>query len=124
MPQISDITTGKQSVAAAGAVTGSLDTSAITGDFTVRLRVSALASGKRMIIALQDTANATPFSDAINQDVRQFVGEIVPSAPVEVSIQSYQLPLLRYGAANTKLRFNVLSVDGSPAGEVHGWLER
>lgn len=124
MAILADITTGAQAVTAAGAVTGSLDTSGLTGDYTIKLRISALAAGKRAVVAVQDTANATAFSEAITVAVKQAVGSITADNELNFSWRSYELPLARYGAANTKLRINVLAVDGSPGLTLHAWLER
>lgn len=124
MAEIKDITTGKQTVSSAGAVTGTLDTSAMSGDFTIKVRVPKLAAGKKVIIALEDTAHATPFSDAIQQAIWQAAGPIVPEAEKVFSIKSHDLPKVRFGATNTKLRFNVTAADASPAMEIHGWLEQ
>lgn len=124
MAEIKDITTGKQTVSGAGAVTGSLDTSGMSGDFTIKVRVPKLGAGKKAIFAIEDTANATPFSDAIQQVVWQAIGPIVPEAEKVWSIKSHELPNIRFGASNTKLRLNVTTVDSSPAMEVHAWLEQ
>lgn len=121
---LQDITTGLQSVSAAGAVTGSLDTSGNTGDYTIWLRVAGLDAGKRAIIAIEDTANASAFSDARQVAVQQVIGAVTPDTEVKFSWRAYQLPMLRYGSANTKLRANVLAVDGSPNLKVHAYLEK
>lgn len=124
MPTLADITTGAQAVTTTGAVTGSLDTSALTGDYTIKIRVSALGSGKRAVIALEDTAHATPFSEAIQVAVKQVVGTVTSDNELNFSWRSYELPLARYGATNTKFRINVLACDATPGLTVHAWLER
>ncbi len=124
MPLINPITTGAQSPTTAGAITGVLDTSGLTGDFTIKLRVTALGAGKKATIALEDTANATAFSDALQQWVQQVKGPYSANTEKVFSIRAYELPNMRFGAANTKLRFNLTAVDASPGLTVQGWLEQ
>ena len=116
-----DITTGEQSVTTAGAITGSLDTSALIAAYLVRVKLE-LDMGVA-IVALEDTANATPFSDA----VQVAIFNVKAPTPAEGNIQSvreYQIPATRFGAANTKLRFNVLAIYGGGTLTAHGWLEQ
>ncbi len=124
MATISNITTGEQSVSATGAVTGSLDTSALSGAYTIKVRVRGLATGKKILIAVEDTANATPFSDKVQVAVAHFVG-VIPTDGNYREWTSYDIPSTRFGATNTALRLNVLAIDGS-AGTVNvqGWLEQ
>lgn len=119
---VTDITTGVQSISATGAVTGTLDTSALTGDFTVNIQVSGLTAGKTAIISLEDTANASAFSDAIAQWVEQFSGGIGTGNDVVLSRRKYQIPGCRFGVTNSKLRLNVLSITSTPGLKVHAWL--
>jgi hypothetical protein len=117
------ITTGEQSVTTTGAITGSLDTSALTGDYTVSLRVRGMtASTQNVQIALEDTANASAFSDSTQPWVASFTGASTTEGAV-MSVRSYQIPSARFGATNTKFRFNVQAVNGSPTLLVQGWLE-
>lgn len=120
-----DITTGEQAVAAAGAVTGSLDTSALpaTALKTVKLIVRGLAAGKRAVFAIEDTASATPFNDAIQVGVAQFQGSQPPEG-VAKEWQAFDIPLVRFGAANNKLRLNCLAIDATPGTVLaHAWIE-
>ncbi len=62
---ISDITAGIQTVTASGPVTGTLDTSSLTGDFTVCVDVVSLTLASKAVICIEDTASpGAPFSDA------------------------------------------------------------
>ncbi len=120
-----DITTGEQTVAAAGAVTGSLDTSAlVAADLkTVKLTVRGLAAGKRAVFAIEDTANATPYSDKIQVAVAHFQGA-QPTEGVSKEWQTYDIPLTRFGVANSALRLNCLAIDGTPGTvKAHAWIE-
>jgi hypothetical protein len=124
MALINPIITGAQSPTTAGAITGSLDTSAMTGDFTIKVRVSALSSGKKATLALEDTAHGTPFSEAIQQWVQQLKGPYTKATDKVFSIHSRELPNIRFGATNTKLRFNLTAVDATPGLTVEAWLEQ
>jgi hypothetical protein len=120
-----DITTGLQTVTAAGAVTGVLDTAALSGDYTIRIRVTSLEAGKTAIIAVQDTANASAFSDAITVAVFHVQGLVDPDSEIELPpLRKFAIPGTRFGAANTKLRLNVLSLTSSSNLRVQGWLEQ
>ena len=124
MATLRDITTGEQAVAAAGAVTGTLDTSASTFAFkTIKLAVRGLAAGKRALFAIEDTANATPFNDALQIATAHFIG----SQPTEGSAREwavYDVPMIRTAAANNKLRLNCLAIDGTPGSVLaHAWVE-
>lgn len=119
---ISAITTGEQTVSATGAITGSLDTSAITGDFTICVRVRGLSGSQNARIAIEDTANSTPFSDVTT--VCEF--DVKGAEAVEgdtFKVRSYDVPSIRIGGANNKLRANCTAISGSTSAEVDAWLE-
>ncbi len=125
MPLINAITTGVQSPTSTGAVTGSLDTSATTGKWVIKVRIAALGAGKTAILAIEDTANASAFSDAVTQAVVQVKG-LVTEGKTEKNFvfQDYELPGLRIGAANNKLRVNLTSITATPGLKVQAWLEQ
>jgi len=128
MATLKDITTGEQAVAAAGAVTGTLDTSAFVitanaGFRTLKCVVRGLAPGKRALFVIEDTANATPFSDALQVAAMHFVGS-QPTEGVAKEYQVYDIPMIRTGVANSKLRLNCLAIDATPGTVLaHAWLE-
>jgi hypothetical protein len=123
MANFTAITTGEQSVAATGPITGTLSTVTLAAPFTFRLRVRGLAAGQTISIGLEDTANATPFSDAIVQWVTQVTGVAVPEGTTDNKTW-YQLPAIRIGAANCKVRFNCYSITGGATALVEGWMEQ
>jgi hypothetical protein len=123
MSTISAISTGEQTVTTTGAVTGSLDTSALTGAFTVKLRVRSLTSAQNLQIVLEDTANASAFSDATQPWSVTVAGVNVVEGST-YSVESYQIPACRFGATNTKLRVNVQVATGSPSAKLIAWLEQ
>jgi hypothetical protein len=120
---MNDITTGEQAVTTAGAVTGTLVTATMTSFKTIKLMCRGLAAGKRALFSVEDTANVTPFSDALQVAVAHFIG----SQPIEGSARewaTYDIPLTRFGVTNSALRINCLAIDGTPGTVlVHGWLE-
>jgi hypothetical protein len=123
MATLNDITTGEQAVTAAGAVTGSLNTSAFTEFFSVKLLVRGLAAGKRALFSIEDTANVTPYSDVRQIAVAHFIGA-QPTEGVAKDWAIYDIPMVRWGVANSALRVNCLAIDATPGSVyVHGWLE-
>jgi hypothetical protein len=123
MPARTDITTGEQAVTTAGAVTGSLDTSALPAFNTVKVMVRGLSATKRALFAIEDTANASAFSDAIQVATFHFVGGGTVDGDSRER-QSYDIPLTRFGVANSKLRLNCLAIDATPGTVLaHAWIE-
>ena len=118
--QMTDITTGEQSVTTTGAITGSLDTSALSGKYGVKVRFK-LDAGVA-IVALEDTANASAFSDAI--PIAVFHVRPTLSVGSIASIQDYEIPATRFGASNTKLRFSALKIAGGGTLKTWAWLEQ
>lgn len=122
------ITTGVQTVTATGAVTGTLDTSGFSGDYTIKVRVASLSSASgtpAAIIAIQDTANASAFSDAVDVGVFHVKSTVRAASDQVFTFRQYQVPNTRYGVTNAKLRINVLSLSGTtPSLRVESWLEQ
>jgi hypothetical protein len=119
---MNDITTGEQTVAAAGALTGVLATAAMTSFKSIKLVCRGLAAGQRALFSIEDTANVTPFSDVRQVAVAHFIG----LQPIEGSARdwaTYDIPLTRFGVANSALRVNCLALDAGNSPLVHGWLE-
>jgi hypothetical protein len=120
---VTDITTGVQTVTATGAVTGSLNTASLSGDYTIKVRVDAMPASETAIVAIEDTANASAFTDAIQ--VANF--HIKGTGNAEGSVFSwpkYMIPGTRFGASNTKLRVNVTSKTSSGNMKLYAWLEQ
>jgi hypothetical protein len=124
-----DITAGPQTVTATGAVTGSLDISAFGSIPTIKLDIAGLTAGATARIAIEDTASSSAFSDAQAAHVFDVEGPIgtgepgdTPGPDVELSVAAELIPSLRYGAANCKLRANVLRLTGSsPSLSLHAY---
>lgn len=119
-----DITTGAQTVTAAGAVTGTLSTAALTSLPTIKLDIGGLTAGATARIAIEDTASSTAFSDAQAAAIFDVEGQIVAGDDVELSVTADLIPSLRYGAANNALRANVLRLTGSsPSLTLHAYTD-
>jgi hypothetical protein len=116
------ITTGVQTVSSAGAVTGTLDVSGLSGDFTLKVEVTELSAAKTAVIALEDTVNN--FSAAVAQAVCQVKGPIVASAPKVFSWRSYDLPAFRIGVTSAVVRANVLLCTATPGLKMRAWIEQ
>jgi hypothetical protein len=118
-----DITTGEQAVAAAGVVTGVLSTAALAPFNTIKLMCRGLAAGQRALFSIEDTANATPFSDVRQVAVAHFMGAQSPDGSAR-EWATYDIPLTRWGVANAEIRVNCLALDaGAGSVFVHGWCE-
>jgi hypothetical protein len=117
------ITTGEQTVSAAGAIAGSLSTSSFSGNYTVSVRIWGLAPGLRMLIELQDTSSSTPFSDARAIACWHFNGGTGGTDAIVASIRSSDLTSAKFGAANTAFRLNVVSLDSGASAQVLGWID-
>lgn len=130
MSTIQTITTGEQTVNATGPVPGTLDTSGITGDYTVCARIRGLGPGQKLKLAIEDTVDGTtPFSEATAVAVFDVDGSdsnvasgANASEGVTFKLRSYDMPSTRIGVANAKMRANVKALSGGSA-EVEAWLD-
>ena len=101
------ITTGTQTVTAAGPVTGTLSTATLTNLSTLYLDVTGLSAGTCRI-SIEDSATGT-FGDALPVKVWHFEsGE--PADGITVSANSEEIPNLRKAATGNALRVNVLAL--------------
>ena len=111
------ITTGAQAVSATGAVAGTADVSALTGEFCVLLLVT-LITATAATIAIEDSA-AGDFSDAVARHSWTIAG---PSQTSQAHhMMSYDTataggpntpPAWRFGSANNAWRLKVTSISG------------
>lgn len=101
------ITTGIQTVTAAGPVAGTLSTAALTNLSTIYLDVTGLSSGTCRV-SIEDSATGT-FSDALPLKVWHFEpGSNADGINVSASLD--EIPNIRKGATGNALRVNVLSL--------------
>jgi hypothetical protein len=106
-----NITTGEQTVTATGAITGTLDTSGLSGNYYIALRVRGLVGGSIQIV-LEDTTNATPFA-TLSQPWSYTFTTSSSIDGVEAGVNSYLIPLASFGVANSKFRFNTQKITAS-----------
>jgi len=114
------ITTGMQTVSAAGPVTGTLSTATLTNLSTLYLDVTGLSAGTCRI-SIEDSATGT-FGDALPVKVWHFeAGE--PADGITVSATHEEIPNLRAGAAGNALRVNVLALASGATLSVTGTVD-
>lgn len=101
------ITTGVQTVTAAGPVTGTLSTVGLPNLSTIYLDVTGLSSGTCRI-SIEDSASGT-FSDALPVKVWHFESGAQPEGIAE-SANLDEIPNIRKGATGNALRVNVLAL--------------
>jgi hypothetical protein len=122
---INNITTGEQTITTTGPITGTLSTATLTTDFTITIRARGLNVGESMLLVIEDTASSSAFSDAeqvlapIN-----IVGGQPSTEGYTVNVRAYQVPTMRIGATNNKVRINCLALNstGSPSVQVFAWM--
>ena len=92
---------------------GSIDVSALSGDFTLTLTIHSLTGAKRASICVQDSLDSFA-SDATTQAAAENIAGPIgppPGPPVVYTWRSYQLPSSRIGQASAKLRLFISSLD-------------
>jgi len=112
-------------VAGLGAATLSqaLPIAAITGDFTVRVRVESLTPGKNIQIAIQDSVDGF-VNDIVTRATINVEGAVLTTAMLDaIEARSYQIPSMRFGVANAKMRLNVLAIDAAATAVITAWYE-
>ena len=131
---VQPISSGEQTVTATGAITGSLSTNGLPRTGWLKVRIRGLQPGQYMRIDIEDTANVTPFSDALQVwSVEATAGQEAanqPSAtlPYETDavygIELFRLPDMRFGSTNNALRGNTQAITASTTALVTIWLEQ
>ncbi len=123
MATLLDISTGVQTLATTGAVTATAgaDVAAITGDWTIKVRVTSLTAAKKVLIGLEDSVNA--FTASIVKITCNPVGAISSAVERVYSFRKYQFPSVRCGTGSAVLRANILAIDGSTTVSLHSWIE-
>jgi hypothetical protein len=119
---MADITTGAQTVSAAGPVAGTLSTAALSEIPTLKLSVSSLSAGATARIAIEDTASTTAFSDAQQAHVWDLEGPITKAEDDE-SATADMIPSLRIGETNNALRANVLFLTAGASLTLHAFTD-
>jgi hypothetical protein len=104
-----EISTGAQTLTAAGVVTGTADVSALTVRPTIKVDITGLTTGTARI-EIQDTANSSEFSDAETVAAFDVTG---PVTQLDLSATPDLTPSMRLGAAHNQLRANVTLLTAS-----------
>lgn len=115
--------TGTGSYTSGGKVSIAQDVSALTGDFTVRVTITALTAAKNAVVCIQDSADGFA-SDIVTLACANPSGAVVAGAPVTYSWRKYQLPSARVGVTNGRLRLNIQAIDGSASVSTSFTLEQ
>jgi hypothetical protein len=118
---MADITNGAQVVTAAGPIPGALSTSALSAIPTLQLKVTGLSHGATARIAIEDTASAIAFSDA--QAAVVFDVKDLEEGDDDRSVTPDCIPSLRIGAANNRLRANVLYLTPGASVTLHAFTD-
>jgi hypothetical protein len=121
---ITNITTGEQSVTSTGAITGVLSTATLATDFTLKIRVRGLAAGDSILIAFEDTASSSAFSDKTQIATVNIVGGQNANEGVVYNFRSYEVPTMRYGSTNDAIRVNCLAITGALPLCTLGWKSK
>lgn len=106
---------GTHTYASGGTVTASYDVSALTGDFTIQLRLDSLTATKNVLVSVQESEDGF-VSDIRTLWTNSWVGGGSPAPGVMLSLRKYQLPDNRFGASGTygdAIRLYVQAIDGS-----------
>jgi hypothetical protein len=114
-------TNGEQTVTATGPISGTLDTSALNSNLRIRAFIRGLGANQSIRIAIEDTASATPFSDAAIVTEFDIKGALPPEGTY-LNRSYYELPDVRVGSANTKLRGNCTAITGGASVQVKLWV--
>lgn len=112
---------GNGAYTSGGAVSQAFDISGYGADWTIRARLDSLTAGKRVLVAVQDSA------DGFVSDIKTLgvfnITSNVPVSGVDYTWRSYQLPSARFGVANGRLRLLVQSIDGSATAAISVFVE-
>ena len=104
--------TGTGSYTSGGKVSIAQDISGLSNDFSVRLIITALTAAKNAVVCIQDSADGYA-SDIVTLACVNPSGFTGTSTPLHFVWRKYQLPSLRLGVTNGRLRVNVQAIDGS-----------
>lgn len=121
---IGAITTGLQTgITATGAVTptAGLDTSGITGDWTIKVNIPANTAAKNVRIAIETSVNA--FTAATQEMVLDISGAIGAAYDKVFSVRKYQCPASVIGTSSAVTRANVQAITASDSLSIQAWIE-
>ena len=109
-----NITTGAQTLTAAGPAAGTLDISGMSGDYELLVEVIALSAASgvpKARIVIEDTVNG--FTAALPVCEFGIEGPITAGASVTETRRIADAPSMRIGTASAALRCNVAALEGT-----------
>ncbi len=108
--------TGTGTYSSGGVVTQNYLVSSITGDWTLHFRLESLTATKNVLVSVQESQDGF-VSDIRTLWVNSFTGSAQGTTTnqpfIDVNLRKYQLPMNRFGSANTALRVYVQAIDSS-----------
>jgi hypothetical protein len=101
------------SVAKCQDISGATPTSAVSGDYTLRLRVNGMTAAQNAVVCIQYSTDGFVAS-LVTLACNAVAGPVgpAPSPYVENTWRSYDLPFLVMGTSNGKIRVNVQGITG------------
>ncbi len=131
---ITALTTGLQTVTAAGAITptAGVDISGMTGDATVCVEVISMTAAKSARIQVEDSVNG--FTASLPVAVFDILGQVGQGGTsytagaynpttTKFTVRKYQLANNRFGTSSAVLRLNVTAIDSSASLSINAWIE-
>jgi hypothetical protein len=99
-----------------------VDVSGITGDWSLRIKVTKLTAGKNVRFQFTDSADNFSADKGVGPTFC-FTGEIQPVADVTRTIRKQDMPTFRLGVASAKLRLEITAIDAGGSVDYSAWVE-
>lgn len=115
--------TGTGAYTSGGVVTQALNVAAVTGDFTLDMRLENLTASKNVLVSIQESQDGF-VADIRTLAVFSYSGPPPTGGTISQSVRKYQLPINRFGTANTTMRLYVQAIDGSATANLTCFLEQ
>lgn len=115
--------TGTGAYSSGGKVSIAQDISGLSGDFTARLVINGLTAAKNAVVCLQDSADGF-VADIVTLACTNVSGAIAAGTAQSFTWRKYQVPSLRLGVTNGRLRVNVQQIDGSATVTTSAFIEQ
>jgi hypothetical protein len=107
----------------AATISQALPISAITTDFTVRLRVESLTASKNFQVEIQDSADGF-VNDIVTRWSGNFKGQVMTQAMEDVvELRKYNIPGMRFGTAGAYMRLYIVQIDAGATAVTTCWYE-
>jgi hypothetical protein len=112
---------GVAGVSASSIVSEAVPISAVTGDWTLRMRIEGMLAGLSAEVAIEDSVDGITWITRVTRNVK---GAVLSGAMLDVmEVRKYDFPSIRFGTANAVIRVNVLSLDATNTVTVTAWFE-